>query len=102
MPWLLRCMFLSVFRMKMSSLLILVLVQVLDFLVNLYIVLNEVNLTWEVWSHVLVELADSFVELVFEMHLDNAEKGGENNEFDCTTEWISFVGNHHGGLIGIL
>lgn len=102
MPRLLRCMFKSVFRMEMSSLLILIWVQVFDFLVSLLIVFEHVDLTWEVWFHVLVQLADSFVELVFEMHLDDAEKGGKNNEFNSTAEWISFVRNHYGGLIGIL
>lgn len=65
-------------RVKMSPLLILFGVQVLYLLVLLMIILNQLHLVREVLARLrsLVEFADSFVEFVLEVHLDNANQGG--------------------------
>lgn len=93
-----------VFRMEVSVLLILVFVQVLNFLIILFVMLNWLPLTLKIWSWIkaLVEFTHTLVEFMLEMHLDNTEQGGENNEFQSTAEGISLVGNHDGGCISTL
>lgn len=93
-----------VFRMEVSVLLILVFVEVLSFLIILFFMLDWLPLTLKIWSWIkaLVEFTHTLVEFMLEMHLDNTEQRGKDNEFQSTAEGIFLVGNHHGGCIGTL
>ncbi len=71
-------------RVKMSPLLILFRVQVLYLVAFFMVMLDRLHLVREVLAglHSLVEFANSFMEFVLEVHLDNADQSGQHYEFN--------------------